>query len=137
MRFEKPPVFNPTKVELEPIAIPQRFDLNEDPEMQQGLRDALEGSKELIEGEKYSSGRLPNLELRYRKSLLEILLREGTVDVKIAKQLLESEHVAVKESAYQKALERVYRLNGSIGSTSNEKAGEASKDEDEEDDWQS
>lgn len=135
MRFEKSPVFNPTKIELEPIVIPQRFDLNEDPEMQQELRDALEGSKELIEGEKYSSGRLPNLELRYRKSLLEILLREGTVDVKTAKKLLESEHVAVKESAYQKALERVYRLNGFIGSTSNEKAGEVSKDE--EDDWQS
>lgn len=135
MSFEKPPVFNPTKIEYPPLTIPKRFDLNNDPEIQEGLREALAGCQELIKAEKYSTGRLPNLELRYRENILKYLLRYGAIELEDLHECLEEEYITVKDTAYQKALELVYRLNGSIGSGSSGEAKKEGKVESEDDDW--
>lgn len=113
MSFEKRPLTGPPTIEhaLEPIEIPRRFNINPDPEMQKDLRYALELCDERIAGEKYNQERLPSMEIRYRKSILNYLLKFEAIELDDLHEALIEEYKEIKESAYQKALEFVYRMN--------------------------
>jgi hypothetical protein len=131
MSFEKPFMGGPAKVEeaVPPLEIPNRFILNPDPNVQEDLRQALDGSNEQLDAEKFNQGRLPSLELRYRKAILKYLLQYGAIDLDDLRESLEEEHIAIKEQPYQRALEMVYRLNDVKESASGQEGQQADEDE--------
>lgn len=113
MSFEKPPSSEAPMIEQSPnfSEVPQRFAINPDLNIQQDLQRALSACDELIAVEKYSQERLPGMEFRYRKSILNYLLKFDAIELDDLREVLVEEYKEIKESAYQKALEFVYRLN--------------------------